>query len=254
MSIYFFIYNKNSRMTSIWFENTLKWLGWKPFELNKEKYNAKYVCVFSHTSSWELPIYLLYKNAYPQYLGNSYAVIKPQFIDMFPKNIQENVKNMGLIPSTRLEEKGKGFIKTAVELLQNKENFVVFISPKGKRDLGEWRSGYYVLAKELNVPIVACGIDYEKKELIASEPFLTSDYTKEEMDEKLKIELGKIIPLHIRNSEYPITRDYDKNNISLINTNKVIFLLIIILLIFLFRKTLWIVILLIIILFLMLYF
>ena len=65
---------------------------------------------------------------------------------------------------------------------KDKKEFMFVISPKGKVANSPWRSGYYVIAKELGCKIIPCGLDYEHKCLSFEEPFTIENHSKQDMD------------------------------------------------------------------------
>lgn len=66
-------------------------------------------------------------------------------------------------------------VEQVVELIKNKEYFVIAITPEGTRKLVEkWKTGFYYIALKANIPLVLASIDYEKKNVKFSEPILVT--------------------------------------------------------------------------------
>jgi 1-acyl-sn-glycerol-3-phosphate acyltransferase len=202
-----------------------KWIlfifGWEKLVIPKEKLdvffdeNFKGIFVISHTSYWDGIIFFLYKLAYPDIFHRSLIVVKPQIFDFLPAYLQNFLKNLGFIRASYYEEKNAGFVNSTVNLLSEKKSYFFFISPKGCRDAFPWRSGYYNTAKILNVPLVVCGLDYETKSLKFFDP-IYPDYesdTKDDLEIKLKHQMGEIIPLHPERSEVNL-RKFDENKVG----------------------------------------
>lgn len=57
-----------------------------------------------------------------------------------------------------------GFVNKEIIELSNKSSFCSVIFPSGGTI--EWKSGFYILSKKLNVPIILIGIDYFEKKVI----------------------------------------------------------------------------------------
>jgi hypothetical protein len=195
----------------------LYFMGWKPFENSKQvskiKKDKRLVLTISHTSTFDGVIFYLYKFAYPEVFENTVVVVKPQIFDCLPKFLHPILNRMGLVRATPAEEKNGGFVRSIVETLKDKKEFMFIISPKGMIINSPWKSGYYHIAKELNCKIVACGVDYKTKTLNFSEELISlHDQTKEKLDLLIQNKLGHIIPLHIKNSEFSIHKESSNKN------------------------------------------
>jgi hypothetical protein len=127
---------------------------------------------------------------------------------------------IGFIKATAHEEKNGGFVQTVIDKLRRQKDFILLISPKGKRDNSPWRSGYYVVAKEFGCDLVACGLDYEKKRIQVFDPISIHDNgdtirSREEIDQLLQKKLEEIVPLNPECSEVNL-RKYKKQNIGIV--------------------------------------
>lgn len=218
-------------------------LGWSPVGMTKERLsifheNFKGVFVISHTSYLDGLIFVLYRIGYSDIFGRSTIVIKPQIFEMVPVILHPILKAFGFVKSTKIENTGEGFVNTTVNTLSEKETYLFFISPKGARYPMPWRSGYYNIAKLLNVPIVVCGFDYIEKIPKFFDP-IYPDYeneSREEIEKILKEKMGEIIPLHPERSEVEL-KSYNKELISIYESYSVfIFLAIMIFIIILWWK------------------
>jgi len=204
--------------------------GWKHFnETDMTKYlkrDQSYVLTFSHTSVWDGVIFLLYKFAYPNVFRESRMPVKPQLYDSLPKWTHSILNDIGFIKSTAYEKKNGGFIKSTIDLLKKEKNFLLFISPKGKRENSPWRTGYYVLGQSLNCDYMACGLDYEKKRLVMFDPISGKNKSREQIETILQRQLEQIVPLNTECSEIPL-REHQKQNITIVGISFAIILLII---------------------------
>lgn len=88
---------------------------------------------------------------------------------------------LGGIPVDRFGKKGKrlGVVKTAIRLFNERDNFILAISPEATRQrVDKLKTGFYYIAKNANVPIVLVGFDYKNKEVVLSNPIYVSEDEK----------------------------------------------------------------------------
>lgn len=193
--------------------------GWQLVNQNQldklYKISNKSIWSFSHTSTFDAFIFLLYKYAYPDYGKRFRMAVKPQVYDSLPQWCHSILDGIGFIKATAHEIKNGGFVKTVVSRLQQEKEFSFLISPKGKMINSPWRSGYYVIAKELDCEIVACGLDYERKKFMTFDPIKIEGRSREEMDRILQEKLEEIVPLNPECSEVKL-RSYTKQNIGIV--------------------------------------
>jgi 1-acyl-sn-glycerol-3-phosphate acyltransferase len=151
----------------------------------KEK---KYVIVgYPHTSNWDVYYGLLVCNAFG---------VKPNWIakqQLFKGPLKYLFHQLGAIPVNR--KSPKGFVEQIVDKLNQSTQMVITISPEGTRDKTDyWKSGFYRLAKQANVPAVVVYLDYANKKAGFSEPITMSDnivYDVEKMKRFLAGKTGK---------------------------------------------------------------
>lgn len=147
----------------------------------------KAILIYPHSSYFDYVFYSLYYYAYN--LKDIYTIMTERFIP-FPS------LSPSLIPAPDYNvryyaDKGYSRLKSIcyawidkfrgqeIERTYNKTNFVTYlsdyfkdrnykilISPTGSISSQKWKSGYYHLANNLNVPILVCGVDYFKKDLV----------------------------------------------------------------------------------------
>jgi hypothetical protein len=217
-------------------------LGWNFIVENKSKFKDlsqenNFILIFPHTTYWDGAIFLLYRLAYPQIFSKSRMFLDPYYYETLPYGGTTLLNYFGFIKSVSINSKKKeNTIQKTASLLKEEKDFMLWISPKGCTQKKEWRSGYFYLAKEMNVPIVTCGLDYETKQCVLQDIFKI-DYnseTKEDVEEKIKLSLGKIVPLYPENSEIKIIKNYEKNNLSAISWKNLFFVIFVILSILLF--------------------
>ncbi|WP_199553404.1 1-acyl-sn-glycerol-3-phosphate acyltransferase [Sandaracinobacteroides hominis] len=82
----------------------------------------------------------------------------------------------GLIPIDR--SGGKDLVRATVEAFETSEQLLIAIAPEGTRgSVGEWKSGFYHIARLANVPIIFAVMDYGTRTVrISGEIWPSGDY------------------------------------------------------------------------------
>lgn len=171
-------------------------MGWSFLDDRAYRYindNPRMVCVFSHTSYYDFYLMILYYLSHPHKLSNLKTLINPYYFTY----IGFLLKLVGGIPAKNVDI-------IVEELLKEKQSHFL-ISPKGTIVQGEWRSGYYHIAKGLNCPILALGLDYELKKIIICRPIL-SIYDEYHVKDLLYKDLSTIVPLHPKQENMTIRK------------------------------------------------
>jgi Acyltransferase len=159
-----------------------------------DPYFKKIIVVISHTSYWDFSLLMMYRQADPRIKKHLHLVVKPQAFDSWGWALRP----MGCVPATRAEDSGNGFVEKTVEQFQDKDIRLI-ISPEGKLDASEWKSGYYHIAKKLRASVMVAGLDYKKKRLYFGKIHSFEDVdacSKEQFEDVLMEEMSNIIPLH----------------------------------------------------------
>jgi hypothetical protein len=172
--------------------------GWKPLErriINEMKVIKRALVIYPHTSYWDAVTILVYKYAFN--LNTVHVVVHAGAYYKYPKLM----KLLNALPATPRERNNGGFVNETVGYFQNKCEYYLFISPKGTLKKDPWRSGYYHIAKGLNLPIYVIGFDYytHTMKMVSSKQYDVSDY--ELLSRSLKNDMGCITPLHKNCSE-----------------------------------------------------
>lgn len=133
----------------------LKLIGWKLEGTVPEQ--SKYIVLAGpHTSNWDFPLMLTMGSllgAKPYWMGKK-AIFK------FP--LGWFFKWMGGIPIDR--SKKNSLVSQMVDIFDSTEELCVLIPPEGSRaPRKEWKTGFYHIARQANIPIVLSYIDFEKR-------------------------------------------------------------------------------------------
>jgi len=196
----------------LWF--ILLSMGWHKLadsELARVKNPKQAVFVFAHTSYWDFWLIAIHGLIFPELMDHVYTVMQPQpFNSWYGKYL----RMWNFIPATRAEDAGNGFVKETVDLFKKKDRAFLMLSPEGRILQTKWRSGYYHIAKELDIPIIVVGFDYEIRSLVANKFRTHQEYqTKEKMEEILMNDMATVIPLHPHQSHVKITKAHNPVNV-----------------------------------------
>jgi 1-acyl-sn-glycerol-3-phosphate acyltransferase len=165
----------------------LKWMGWKlEGVIPSEK---KFVVVsVPHTSNWDFIIGRMF--LYQIRLKPHFLVKKELFF--FPLGFF--MRKMGGIPVDR--NKKSDTIQKLVKIFNTSENFVLAITPEGTRkNVTEWKTGFYYIAKGAQVPILPTYFDFKRKIIGVGDPFYAGDSVENDM-KKIKEFVKEVVPKH----------------------------------------------------------
>jgi len=205
-------------ITSKFSKMLLYLFGWHlldPTILQLLRTNPYIICVFSHTSYYDFFFMILYYLSYKE-LSNLKTLIKPDYF----KYIGWLLYKIGGIPSTNIAYKNGGNVTKIVEVLKSTPSSQLLICPKGTIMKGEWRSGYYQIAKALQANLIAIGVDYELKKINIGN-MISYHLPELEIKSKLYQDLSKIVPLYPEREMMKI-RKYDITDVNVIHPDRLI--------------------------------
>lgn len=168
-------------------------MGWSSLSINLP---PKLVCVFSHTSYCDFFLMLLYQYGYELKLK---TLIKPCYFNGVSGWL---LRQVGGIEATPIDERNGGAVQRIVNELHLLPQYHFMISPKGSILKAEWRSGYFHIARLLNVPIIAVGLDYEEKKVKYGR--LINHDNEVIVKELLYEDLKEMIPLYPEQEVMPL--------------------------------------------------
>lgn len=143
-------------------------MGWK-IEGTFPTTIKKYVIIIGPHTHWvDFPIGLLVRSA----LGLKVNFIGKQ--PLFNRPFGFIFRALGGVPVDRNKSNNK--VDSIVEIFNQKEQFILTLSPEGTRKKVEkWKTGFYYIAKGAKVPIVRGILDYENKVFTSLAPFYLTD-------------------------------------------------------------------------------
>ena len=126
----------------------------------------KYLIVVApHTSNWDFLIGVLFRK-YTDGFDPKYLAKK----ELFKWPLGYFFRALGGYPVER--SKNTNFVDSLVEVYNREDTFVTTITPEGTRSYNKkWKTGFYYVAKNANVPIVRVAFDYGNMKVVFSEPY-----------------------------------------------------------------------------------
>lgn len=189
--------------------------GWS--DLDKEEmafYQSidRKIVIFTHSTTFDYPITLLIQLCYSEINNDIFILMKPQMFEY----LGSLWSKLGCIPSTRVEERNGQAVERICKVLNGREKFSLLLSPKGTVKKRNWRTGYYYLAQELNVPIIVVGLDYNKHKPVINKKIITVASKEIHVVQKEIIDLFQSINCLHPENEYIYKLSGNSNHVSLI--------------------------------------
>jgi len=131
--------------------------GWKdadPCLLNQLLNLDKAVVIFPHTARIDMVTVYSYIMANPILKNKFWTVMRGK------KGDYESIIRCFMNPLYVSESRGHGTVQQIVDQLRKEDQYWLLIAPEGSRDPKPWKSGYFAIAKELEIPIVIFGFDF----------------------------------------------------------------------------------------------
>ncbi len=240
--------------------------GWKDLSPKLRKwFNQldKAVVLFPHTSRWDTFTILTYTMVCTELHNRIWVMIRRSKINKIADQYLYS-KYFRMLDAPTLEEYAegqRGFIKRVIKTFQKESKYLIFMSPEGGTLPRPWKSGYYILARELEIPITVVGFDYVEHRITAKiliKPdwktlkktgygsikveFPENNYksyrikvTWEQLQSKLQKlsqkAMGDIIPLHPNKSFVPIRSHLETPTSTYTATKIIVFLIVIVIII-----------------------
>lgn len=156
-----------------------KVFGWKikgQFPPGLTKYIA---AVAPHTSNWDFVVGVAARSILrmqrAKFLGKS---------QLFRAPYGWFFRWLGGYPVDR--SKKSDMVDQVAQLFDANDTFILAIAPEGTRQkVDKLKTGFYYIAKRAGVPIIPCGFDFAKKEVVIGEPMYPTDDLEGDMQRLL---------------------------------------------------------------------
>ncbi len=144
----------------------MKLFGWKSILAPAPA--QKFVALgYPHTSNWDF---------IPAVAWAWSTGLKMNFVGkaaLFKGLMGPIMKALGGIPLER--DKSKNFVDQIVEIIKSRDEIALIVAAEGTRSKAEyWRSGFYYMALEANVPIGLAYLDWKRREIGISQYLMPS--------------------------------------------------------------------------------
>lgn len=183
-----------SRIFEAWSVRWFKRHGWRINQVFPAHLKQYVLIVAPHTSNWDFPIGV----AARKLLGLNVKYVAKS--ELFKWPIKNTLLQLGGYPIDR--SKSNSFVEQVVHLFNEIEDFAVCITPEGTRSkVTRWKTGFYHMAVQAEVPVIMVGFDYLRKLVLVSDPFQPTGHM--EADFKSMQEYFKgIVPRYPEKSMY----------------------------------------------------
>lgn len=154
--------------------NGLERTGWRIND-NFPDLRKSVIIVAPHTSNWDFIIGV----------AASFALdLRPRFIakhTLFRWPLGAIMRALGGIPVNRAST--EGFVAKIATLIDESDAIALTITPEGTRKaVSRWRTGFYHIAAEAQVPIVPCYLDRKTKMIGFGTPLLPSGSKERDLE------------------------------------------------------------------------
>lgn len=144
----------------------MRLFGWK--SILAPAPGKKFVALgYPHTSNWDF---------IPAVAWAWSTGLKMNFVGkaaLFKGIMGPIMKALGGIPLER--DKSKNFVDQIVEIIKSRDEIALIVAAEGTRKKAEyWRSGFYYMALEANVPIGLAYMDWKRREIGIKQYFMPS--------------------------------------------------------------------------------
>lgn len=199
--MFFLTYHTNKYLYRL----ILYFLGFSIDNFDIKNLSSRFIIISTHTSIYDFCVGILIYYGYLHKDYDNYILMKKSYEKFTTPFIGILDKKLKLI---EVCEGKNGLTKKIIEEIQYKDNYVLYLSPEGTRKYVEnIKSGYWLIAKELNLDVCYIGIDFYKKKITFEKSRKVEEYWDDEI-ETFKKSAEKYSPLFPENCFY-----YNKNKI-----------------------------------------
>ena len=147
----------------------------------------------AHTSNWDL----IYTLGAMFTLDRKFRFMIKKEALVFP--LKNFLLSLGALPIDRDSKSKLNYVEQLALVFKNSEECFLCIAPEGTRKaIKKWKTGYYHIAKQANVPVIVCCLDYGKKRACIKKTIYTQKTEPEAMAE-MKSSLKGVVPRNPQN-------------------------------------------------------
>ncbi len=198
------------------FKILLDYLDYKVELIDNKELPDKMIIISSHTSIYDFFIGIMFYYAYLHKNYDTYVLMKKQFeiictpiLMFFDKRFKLiSISKKNIEQSEHYQVK-KGVTQQICNKLRKKDKsdkYIIFIAPEGTRKcVDKLRSGYWYIARELDINIMYLGIDFSTKNIVMEHPRKALETWDDEEEEFIKY-AKKYVPMYPERCYW--TKDY----------------------------------------------
>lgn len=205
ITYYFFKTNFNTfeNLISYSCQKILHLVGFEFEKININELPSKFIIIGSHTSIYDFIIGALYYYANLHHRYSCQILMKKEFEKVCTPILSFFDSKFKLI---QVNTEKKNLTSQICTTLKPQDNYIIFIAPEGTRKCTEnIRSGYWYIAKELDIQIIYLGIDFYSKKIIIEKERNHMETFEEDKELFIK-SCVKYIPLYPERCYW--TKDY----------------------------------------------
>jgi 1-acyl-sn-glycerol-3-phosphate acyltransferase len=160
---------------------------------------SKCIAITSHTSIYDFIIASFIYHGYLKAHYDIYFLMKDAFAKHASPICTKYFPYMYIIS---VQESSQSIVERSVKELKNADNYIMAITPEGTRSCTpQIRSGFYHIARSLDIPVIYVGIDFHQKKISLETPRKMSDQIQVEKEWFMEC-CRKYIPLYPENCYY----------------------------------------------------
>jgi lauroyl/myristoyl acyltransferase len=153
----------------------LRATGWRIHGTPPDPDHIGILLAAPHTSNWDLPLMLA--TAWATQLHPKYLAKKELF--RHPSKIV--IATTGGIATDR--DNPGTLVEDLIRRARSGEAFILVLAPEGTRKGSEgWKSGFYRIAREANIPVTPCSVDIATREIRFGPTFHLTGNVADDMD------------------------------------------------------------------------
>ncbi len=156
-------------------KTALRATGWRIHGTPPDPEHVGILLAAPHTSNWDFPIMLA--TAWATQLHPKYLAKK----ELFARPTKIVIAGTGGIATDR-DDPGT-LVADLVRRARSGERFILVMAPEGTRKASAgWKSGFYRIAREADIPVTACSVDSRTREIWFGPTFHLTGDVQADMD------------------------------------------------------------------------
>lgn len=202
--IFYFMYHTNKYVYRI----LLFFLGFQIDRTSIKNLPSRSILISTHTSIYDFIIGMFIYYGYLHKKFNNYILMKQEYEYLTSPFMSIFDKKIKLI---EVQQNKSGLVNQIIDEIKYMNNYILYLSPEGTRNYTEnLRTGYWVIAKELNLDIIFIGIDFYNKTIKFETPRKAETYWDDEVD-AFKVSAQLYRPLFPENCSFYNLKKENKN-------------------------------------------